>query len=897
MIVDKLFFSRFLKKVLSFIFVKLDTENKSTFIAMRLIIFLTLLAQSSILIAQTTLHTETFEGATFPWTSVASGTSNFWINNTCAGNGPSITGTKSLYVTKGGTIAGCGASGTEQYAYDNAATGLEEIIAHTTINGTCASNLNVTFDYKIEGVALEDYAQLVYSTDGGASWLTAGAVMVSTSNWTANSIALPLALDYSNFELGFRFTYTDATIGGTPLAIDNLVVTGFDASPPVASCPGTQYVNVDNSCSGTLADYTGLVSASDNCTPSGMLSITQAPPSGTIITANTSMTITVLDEQGNSTQCTFTAEAVDNIDPVITCPSTFDVAINSSCDYPVPDLSGQITASDNCTASGSLMYAQNPAIGAIENSLTAVLITVTDAQGNSGTCITMLTPIDNDNPTITCPSPAPINNGTNCTLALGNYISQTLVLDNCSNFAITQNPPIGTTMITGNHTIEMEVMDVGGNMATCSFNLYIFETEAPTIVCPTNIVTCDPVVNYAAPTINDNCITVLTQTDGTGFTSGDLFPIGVTPQTYMVADSSGNSQSCSFTVEILEYPSDAIILLDTISLCQSTSTTVEAIPATSGTGEWSVFSGQAAFNNQFANLTGVNNLAYQTNILVWTISTPSCGSKSDTIRVIASQMPLPASTLDTMIICSAATVNLSANPPLYGIGTWTSNTGASIQDVNLPTSTASNMANGWNDFVWTITNGSCPSTSDTMHVYHTTKATIAQNDTIVCIEQGAIQFNATTPAQGQTAKWQFISGSGSLTPNNTSNTTANDFGLGVNLLMYKLSHPVCGNTQDTVKIVASLCDGFDPVFPTVITPNFDGKNDVFMIDFLEKAHPNCHIVIFNRWGSVVFESVGYQNPWDGTHDGEPLPLGTYYFKLELNDDQSTVYQGPISIIR
>ena len=114
--------------------------------------------------------------------------------------------------------------------------------------------------------------------------------------------------------------------------------------------------------------------------------------------------------------------------------------------------------------------------------------------------------------------------------------------------------------------------------------------------------------------------------------------------------------------------------------------------------------------------------------------------------------------------------------------------------------------------------------------------------------------------------------------------------------MYELINEDCPNTTDSVEIIVSMCDEFNPVFPTVITPNFDGKNDLFEIDYLELVYPDCKVTIFNRWGSVVYESVGYKDPWDGTFKGEDLPMGTYFYKIELNDDKSTVYNGSISII-
>lgn len=676
----------------------------------------------------------------------------------------------------------------------------------------------------------------------------------------------------------------------------SFTITVEDQTNPTITCPLAQNLAVDANCSAVLIDYTSLVTISDNCSSVGQLTLVQSPVSGTAVSSNTQITMTVTDQENNVNTCSFFAVIVDDTDPAVACPSTYDVAINSSCQYLIPDLSGQVSGTDNCSVFSNMTYSQNPAAGATDGGLTAVLITLTDEQGNSGTCITLVTPIDNEAPTITCPSPAPINNGTSCDLSLANYGSTALVLDNCPNYSITQTPAPGTIVQTGTNVIELEVMDAGGNIAQCMFSLDIFETVAPTITCPSNISTCDPVVNYANPIFNDNCFAFLTQTDLSGLSSGDTFPVGITTLSYMVSDSSSNTQTCSFQIEILDFPSPATILVDTISLCQTSSTLIEAIAATSGTGEWTVVSGQANFNNQFANTTGINNVGIGTNILAWTITSASCGFTSDTLTVILSQMPLPASALDTLISCNSSSIQLSANVPIYGIGTWTSNTSATIADVNLASSTASNLSGGWNEFVWTITNGSCPATSDTMRVFSTPTANIYQADTAICIEDGSIILNGTTPTSEQSVSWMFISGSGEISNVQSPTTTISNFGLGTNILIYKMTHPSCATTTDTVTIVSSLCEEFDPVFPTVITPNFDGKNDLFIINYLELIYPNCKVTIFNRWGSLIFESVGYEDPWDGTYNGEALPMGTYFYKIELNDDASTVYNGPISII-
>ena len=676
-------------------------------------------------------------------------------------------------------------------------------------------------------------------------------------------------------------------------------ITVIDQTAPTVICPGVQSVNVGSNCSSILGNYTGLVSLNDNCTAPAQLTVTQSPAVGATITANTMVTMTVTDVTGNSGSCNFITTIIDTENPVIDCPSTFDVAINSSCQYAVPDLSAEVTGTDNCSSLSNMTITQNPASGIIESSLTAVLITLSDEQGNSATCITTLTPLDTDTPQITCPTPLPVNNGTSCDYTLGFFGTLAPVLDNCSDFAVIQTPPAGTIVQVGSTNIILEVIDAGGNTAECSFELVVNETQAPTITCPSNIVSCDPVVTYANPVFNDNCVstTILAQTDATGLSSGDTFPIGTTTLSYTATDISGNVSGCSFQVQVLGLPSTAVISEDTISLCQQTSTVVQADPVSVGTGEWTILSGQATFNNQFANLTGVNNLAYGTTILVWTVTTPTCGTSSDTIILIVSQPPLPASALDTLYACNSTSVQLSAGVPLYGIGTWTTEQGASIANINLSTSAANNLSPGWNLFIWTVTSGACPSSADTMNVFVTPVASIEQADTALCIEDGAIVLNGTTPLADQSVSWILISGSGDVADFSDPSTTIDDYGLGTNIILYLMEHDDCPSTTDTLTIVATLCEGFNPVFPTVITPNFDGRNDLFIIAYLEKVYPDCQVTIFNRWGAVVYESIGYEDPWDGTYKGEDLPMGTYFYKVELNDENSTVYDGPISIIR
>jgi hypothetical protein len=120
---------------------------------------------------------------------------------------------------------------------------------------------------------------------------------------------------------------------------------------------------------------------------------------------------------------------------------------------------------------------------------------------------------------------------------------------------ITQSPagpyPLGTT------SVLLTVVDDKGATSQCTANVTVVDTTPPSITCPSNVtgvaaVTC-PVstttsISYPTPTASDNC-------PGLGAVictppSGGAFPAGTTTVTCTVADSSGNTATCSFSVVV-----------------------------------------------------------------------------------------------------------------------------------------------------------------------------------------------------------------------------------------------------------------------------------------------------------------------------------------------------------
>jgi gliding motility-associated-like protein len=146
---------------------------------------------------------------------------------------------------------------------------------------------------------------------------------------------------------------------------------------------------------------------------------------------------------------------------------------------------------------------------------------------------------------------------------------------------------------------------------------------------------------------------------------------------------------------------------------------------------------------------------------------------------------------------------------------------------------------------------------------------------------------------------------GSITENgNGEMTYTPDNGFsGVDTLTYLICDPNCTNTCDTATVFINVKKIDSLIIPNGFTPNDDNINDYFVIKNLEQ-YPNNNIIIFNRWGDIVYTSKPYNNDWDGTSKnsniivaGDKVVDGTYFFVLDLGVEGKEKISGYIDLRR
>ncbi|TAF84298.1 MAG: HYR domain-containing protein, partial [Flavobacteriia bacterium] len=381
-----------------------------------------------------------------------------------------------------------------------------------------------------------------------------------------------------------NWTITDI-YGNTSTCSTTIIVT--DNEQPVIDCPDDITQTADAGVCEALVTVPAMI-ATDNCAIATIVNDYNNTSDATdvYIVGTTIVNWTVTDIHGNISTCSTTIIVTDDEQPVIDCPD--DITINTdlgSCNATV--VSQPMVATDNC-AVATIVNSYNNTSDASDSypvGTTTVTWTVTDIHGNTITCDQLITVLEVELPTITCPAditvfsdlgncnalinvPAPIAND-NCGVA-------SVINDYNNTSDATDVYPVGTT------TVTWTVNDNNGNSAQCTMNITVIDNEQPTLDCPNDITqtadagVCEALVTVPAMIATDNCdiATIVNDYNNTSDAT-DVYIVGTTVVNWTVTDIHGNISTCSTTIivtddeqPVIDCPNDVTQTADA-GVCQA----------------------------------------------------------------------------------------------------------------------------------------------------------------------------------------------------------------------------------------------------------------------------------------------------------------------------------------
>ena len=136
-------------------------------------------------------------------------------------------------------------------------------------------------------------------------------------------------------------------------------------------------------------------------------------------------------------------------------------------------------------------------------------------------------------------------------------------------------------------------------------------------------------------------------------------------------------------------------------------------------------------------------------------------------------------------------------------------------------------------------------------------------------------------SQNATYTWFY---NGGEFPGNTSSIEVTEAGV----YSVVVNDDGCIGTDD---VVVSYYANQNCVITQGISPNNDGYNDFFDLEFLNDKSGPLQLIVYNRHGVEVYSLNNYVNQWGGQDKNENiLPVGTYFYVLmQQNDDPVTGY--------
>lgn len=319
-------------------------------------------------------------------------------------------------------------------------------------------------------------------------------------------------------------------------------------------------------------------------------------------------------------------------------------------------------------------------------------------------------------------------------------------------------------------------------------------------------------------------------------------------------------------------------------------------------------------NSSILTATGGSNYTWNNGVLNGVSFIPPLGTNTYTVtgsgstgcvnsdQVVINVIPLPtiAFSPDVITGCTPLTVNFTNNNPNTTNCVWTMSDGTILNGCGTVTNTFE--AIDCYDITLTATDnfGCTNSLTTTNLVCVEAPPTAAFNGTPAVLNEydSQVQFHNTSVGAASYL-WDFGDNSGSSTLLNPEHDYA-EAGVG-SYLVTLIAYSPTGCTDTTTRSI-QLQEDLIYYIPNTFTPDDDMYNQLFKPVFTSGYDPfDYTMLVYNRWGEVLFESHNAEFGWDGTYGTDGLVKeGVYTWKIEFKtkaSDARKMIVGHVNVLR
>jgi len=351
----------------------------------------------------------------------------------------------------------------------------------------------------------------------------------------------------SNFTITRTWTATDANANASNCV---QVITVEDTTPPMANCAAPLTVQLD--ASGNISiDPSQINNGSiDNC---GDSTLTVSPESFTCADVGPNMvTLTVTDENGNSSSCTTTVTVEDSLPPAMVCQD-ITVQLDATGNVSITPASIDGGSTDNCGIASITASPTDFTCGDVgPNNVT---LTITDVNGNSNTCTAIVTVEDTIDPIAVCQDiTIQLDANGNASIVATDVDGGST--DNCETLALSLDMDTFNCANVGPNDVVLTATDISGNSSSCVAVVTVEDNSTPSFTCQNITVPLDETGTVTIlpedviTNLEDVCNTLTIELDVDTFTCANIG----TPTVVTVTANNANGVmiTCTATVNVVD---------------------------------------------------------------------------------------------------------------------------------------------------------------------------------------------------------------------------------------------------------------------------------------------------------------------------------------------------------